>query len=52
LFGVNMALTARNGWVFSDADLRDWMTQAGFTDFACRGLPPPLPHWLASARRP
>jgi len=52
LFAVNMALTTTSGWVFSDADLQGWMAAAGFADFACRPLPPPMPHWLASARKP
>jgi precorrin-6B methylase 2 len=51
LFAVNMALTAEHGWVFSDADLKSWMEGAGFTEFAVRPLPPPMPHWIASARK-
>lgn len=51
LFAVNMALTMRDGWVFSDQDLSGWLAEAGFTDFMCAPLPPPMPHWLASARR-
>ena len=49
LFAVNMALTSEHGWVFSRSDLEQWMTTAGFGDFECRPLPPPMPHWLASA---
>ena len=52
LFAVNMALTKENGWVFSDADLKSWMEEAGFVDFACGPVPPPMPHWLATARKP
>jgi hypothetical protein len=52
LFAVNMALTAEHGWVFSSDDLRGWMETAGFDGFTCRPLPPPMPHWLASAARP
>jgi ubiquinone/menaquinone biosynthesis C-methylase UbiE len=52
LFAVNMALTTKNGWVFSDADLKGWMEQAGFTEFSVKPVPPPMPHWLATARRP
>ena len=51
LFAVNMALTTHNGWVFSDRDLETWLTEAGFEAFTCRPLPPPMPHWLATARR-
>lgn len=51
LFAVNMALTTQNGWVFSDQELADWLRDAGFVDFTCCPLPPPMPHWLASARK-
>jgi hypothetical protein len=52
LFAVNMALTTEHGWVFSDAELRGWMAEAGFTDFSVKTLGPAMPHWLATARRP
>lgn len=51
LFAVNMALTTEKGWVFSDEELREWMTGAGFIDMEVRPLPPPMPHWLATARK-
>jgi len=51
LFAVNMALTTLNGWVFSDAELKQWMEAAGFTGFAVKPLGPVMPHWLASARK-
>ena len=49
LFAVNMALTTENGWVFSDAELRGWLAEAGFTPGETRPVPPPMPHWLVSA---
>jgi len=52
LFAVNMALTTRNGWVFSDADLKGWMEETGFVDFKVAPVPPPMPHWLATAHKP
>lgn len=52
LFAVNMALTTPDGWVFSDADLRQWVEEAGFTGFTVERLPPPMPHWLARAHKP
>ena len=52
LFAVNMALTTTNGWVFSDEDLAEWLTTAGFVDFSCQPVPPPMPHGLARARKP
>lgn len=51
MFAVNMALTKEHGWVFSDAELKQWVTEAGFRDFSVRPLPPPMPHWLASAKK-
>jgi len=51
LFGLNMALTTQNGWVFSSEELHDWMSEAGFVNFQVRPLPPPMPHWLAVASR-
>lgn len=51
LFAINMALTTENGWVFSDAELKGWMAEAGLTDFTCAPVPPPMPHFLATARK-
>jgi SAM-dependent methyltransferase len=51
LFGLNMALTTPHGRVFSEDELKGWALEAGFTDFVCRPLPPPMPHWLASAKK-
>ncbi len=52
LFALNMALTTDHGWVFSDAELEGWMAAAGFADFSCAPVPPPMPHFLAKARHP
>ena len=52
LFAVTMALTTDNGWVFSSEELKGWLEEAGFVDFEVQPLPPPLPHWLARARKP
>jgi ubiquinone/menaquinone biosynthesis C-methylase UbiE len=52
LFAVNMALTAISGWVFSSAELTGWLQGAGFSGVAVQPLPAPIPHWLASARKP
>ena len=51
LFAVNMALTAENGWVFSDAELKEWLEETGFVDFTVKSLPPPMPHWFATVRK-
>jgi len=52
LFALNMALTTPQGWVFSEDELKGWLAESGFIDFSCRPLPPPMPHWLATARKP
>lgn len=49
LFALNMALTAKDGWVFSETDLSIQLTEAGFTNIDIAPLPPPMPHWLARA---
>ncbi|MGN0852759.1 MAG: methyltransferase [Kiritimatiellia bacterium] len=49
LFAVNMALTTRNGWVFSDEELKSWLVQAGFAPGETHPVPPPMPHWILSA---
>ena len=51
LFALTMALTTESGWVFSSEELQGWLTEAGFQDFEVQPLPPPLPHWLAKARK-
>jgi len=51
LFALNMALTAEHGWVFSDTDLKSWLEDAGFADFDVKPLPPPMPHWIARAKK-
>jgi ubiquinone/menaquinone biosynthesis C-methylase UbiE len=51
LFALNMALTTPHGWVFSEDELKAWLEESGFVDFSCRPLPPPMPHWLAMARK-
>ena len=52
LFGLNMALTTENGWVFSDDELKGWMRDAGLVPGETVRIPPPMPHWLVSAIRP
>ena len=51
LFAVNMALTTENGWVFSDAELKGWMREAGFEPEETLTAPPPMPHWLVKAKK-
>lgn len=51
LFALNMALTAENGWVFSDVELQSWVEASGFTSFSVATLPEPMPHCLAVATK-
>lgn len=51
LFALNMALTTADGWVFSDAELKEWMRKAGFEPGETRNVPPPMPHWLVTAKK-
>ncbi len=51
LFALNMALTTEHGWVFADSELTGWMQGAGFADCRVKPLPPPMPHWFATARK-
>ena len=44
LFGLNMMLTAPHGTVHADADVAQWMEQAGFEQLQQRAFPPPMPH--------
>lgn len=46
LFAVNMLLTAENGGIHADADVMDWMADAGFIGLASKNFPPPMPHRL------
>ena len=52
IFALTMGLTTQYGWVFSAGELQGWLEEAGFTGFSVQPLPPPLPHWLARARKP
>ena len=51
LFAVNMALTTHHGWVFSDCELKYWLSQAGFTAGETLKMTPPMPHWLVTASK-
>jgi 3-hydroxy-5-methyl-1-naphthoate 3-O-methyltransferase len=51
LFAVTMALTTKDGWVFSSSEVRTWLEEAGFVGFDVSPIGG-LPHWLASAQKP
>lgn len=44
LFGLNMMLTAAGGGVHADADVADWLREAGFKRIETKAFPPPMPH--------
>ena len=44
MFGLNMMLTAADGGVHADADVKRWMAESGFTELRTMPLPPPMPH--------
>jgi hypothetical protein len=44
MFGLNMMLTAPDGGVHADADVQQWMADAGFGALRMLPLPPPMPH--------
>jgi hypothetical protein len=46
-----MALTTDNGWVFSDDELKGWLREAGFVSAETQPVPPPMPHWIVTARK-
>ncbi len=52
LFGLNMLLSATDGGVHSDADVADWMAEAGFGDIEARPFPAPLPHRVVVGSKP
>ena len=44
MFGLNMMLTAPDGGVHADADVKRWMAECGFVELRTLPLPPPMPH--------
>ncbi len=44
MFGLNMMLTAPDGGVHADADVKRWMSEAGLSALQTKALPPPMPH--------
>jgi ubiquinone/menaquinone biosynthesis C-methylase UbiE len=52
LFGLNMLLTADDGGVHADADVAEWLAEAGFDEVTRRAFPPPLPHRVVSGIKP
>ncbi len=51
LFGLNMLLTAPDGGVHADADVADWMREAGFENIDVAEFPPPMPHRVVTGRK-
>lgn len=48
MFGLNMMLTAPDGGVHADADVKHWMAESGFRDMGLSALPPPMPHRIVT----
>jgi len=51
LFGLNMLLTAADGGVHADADVRKWMEQTGFNTTPAADFPGPMPHRVIQGRK-
>lgn len=52
MFGLNMMLTAPDGGVHADADVRRWMGDCGFVELRTTPLPPPMPHRVVTGIKP
>jgi len=52
MFGLNMMLTAPDGGVHADPDVKRWMADAGFTELRTVALPPPMPHRVVLGVKP
>lgn len=52
MFGLNMMLTAPEGGVHADADVKQWMAECGFRDLKVDALPPPMPHRVVTGVKP
>lgn len=52
MFGLNMMLTAVDGGVHADADVRGWLASRGFVDLRTTPLPPPMPHRVVTGVKP
>ena len=52
MFGLNMMLTAPDGGVHADSDVKRWMADCGFRDLRMVPLPPPMPHRVVLGVKP
>lgn len=52
MFGLNMMLTAPDGGMHADTDVRDWMLDCGLHDTQLLRLPPPMPHRVVLGVKP
>jgi len=52
MFGLNMMLTAPDGGVHADSDVKRWMGEAGFAELRTVALPPPMPHRVVLGTKP
>jgi hypothetical protein len=52
MFGLNMMLTAPDGGVHADADVKQWMAECGLQQLKVAALPPPMPHRVVCGVKP
>ena len=52
MFGLNMILTAPDGGVHADSDVKGWMSDSGFRGLRMVPLPPPMPHRVVLGVKP
>jgi hypothetical protein len=52
LFGLNMLLTAPHGGVHRDADVAEWVREAGLEGVEIQSFPPPMPHRVVVGTKP
>ncbi len=52
MFGLNMMLTAPDGGVHADSDVKRWMAGSGLHDLRTVPLPPPMPHRVVLGVKP
>lgn len=52
MFGLNMMLTAPDGGVHADSDVKRWMADSGLRDLRMVPLPPPMPHRVVLGVKP
>ncbi|MCS7049882.1 MAG: methyltransferase, partial [Verrucomicrobiae bacterium] len=52
LFSLQMLLTSHGGATFPEPQLRQWLSDAGFTDLRTTSLSPRLPYTIVTGFKP